>query len=92
MDLDDDYAIQGQESDPVQPDNEEEVDVEQTQPERKSARPRGSIYDPLDDDEEDEDEDEDEEEDEEEDHRGRKRAKVQILRIIVFRLIQTTST
>ncbi|KAH0831224.1 hypothetical protein J3R83DRAFT_13804 [Lanmaoa asiatica] len=71
--MDDDYAMQDQESDPVQPENEEEEEeeVEQIQPERKTGKFRGSIYDALDDDEEDEDEDEDEEED----HRGRKRAK-----------------
>lgn len=87
MDMDDDYAMQDQESDPVQPENEEEEEeeVEQTQPERRTGKSRGSIYDTLDDDEEDEDEDE-----EEEDHRGRKRAKVGILCDMVFELIQTT--
>ncbi|KAG8216091.1 hypothetical protein J3R82DRAFT_8092 [Butyriboletus roseoflavus] len=70
MDVDDDYAMQDLESDPVQPENEEEEEVERTQPERKSGKSRGSIYDALSDDEEDEDQDEDEE-----DYRGRKRAK-----------------
>ena len=88
MDIDDDFAMQDQESDPVQPENEEEEEVEQIQPERKTGKSRGSIYDALDDDEEDEDEDEDEEED---DHRGRKRAKVRVLRDIVFELIQMSS-
>ncbi|KAF8452579.1 hypothetical protein L210DRAFT_3437059 [Boletus edulis BED1] len=71
MDIDDDYAMQEQESDPVQPENYEEEEVEQTRSEPKAGKVRGSIYDPLDD---DDDEDEEEEE-EEEDHRGRKRAK-----------------
>jgi transcription elongation factor SPT5 len=69
MDMDDDFALQGQESDPIQPENEE---VELNQPERRSGRARGSIYDAPGDDEEKEDEDEEEEDT----HRGRKRAKV----------------
>lgn len=91
MDMDDDYTMRDQESDPVQPGNEDEEEVEQTRPEHKSRKSRGSIYDPLDDDEEDEDEDEDEDEEEEEDYRGRKRAKVRVLRDTVFGLIQTAS-
>lgn len=71
MDMEDDYAMHEQESDPVQPENDEEEEVEQAQRERKTGKSRGSIYDALDDDEEEE-----EEEEEEEDHRGRKRAKV----------------
>lgn len=72
MDVDDDYAMHEQESDPVQPENDEEEEMEQTRPDRKTAKSRGSIYDALDDDDDDEEEDEEEAED----HRGRKRAKV----------------
>jgi len=86
MDMDDDYAMQDRESDPVQPENDEEEEVEQTQPERKTGKSRGSIYDALDDDEE-----EDEDEDEDEGHRGRKRAKVRVLHNIISGLIQMTS-
>lgn len=75
MDVDDDYAIQEQDSDPVHIENDNDDDeVEQTQPERKTGKSRGSIYDALDDDDDDE-----EEEEEEGDHRGRKRAKVRVL-------------
>lgn len=88
MDMDDDYAMQDLESDPVQPENDEEEEVEQTQPERKTGKSRGSIYDALDD---DEDEDEDEDEEEDEGHRGRKRAKVRVLHDTVSGLIQMTS-
>ncbi|KAG9308343.1 hypothetical protein JVU11DRAFT_12109 [Chiua virens] len=73
MDMDDDYPIQDQESDPVQQEVEQEEEVEQTRSERKTGKSRGSIYDPLDDDEEEEEEDE--EDDDDDDHRGRKRAK-----------------
>ncbi|KAL4076796.1 hypothetical protein V8B97DRAFT_1866799 [Scleroderma yunnanense] len=68
--LDDDYPLNEQESDPVEPDNEEEE--EEVQTERK-VKSRGSIYDALDGEEDEDEEEEDEEE--EEDHRGRKRAK-----------------
>lgn len=86
MDMDDDYAMQDQESDPVQPENEEQEEVEQAQPERRTGKSRGSIHDALD----DEDEDEDEDEEEEEDHRGRKRAKAGLSRDAAFGLIQTS--
>ncbi|KAF8837001.1 transcription elongation factor Spt5 [Paxillus ammoniavirescens] len=83
--MDEDYSM----SDPIQAENEEE-EVEETQPERKSGKSRGSIYDALDDedDEEDEDEDEDEEEDEEEGGRhGKKRAKHRHKRAAVNRFL-----
>ncbi|KAF8558684.1 transcription elongation factor Spt5 [Imleria badia] len=68
MDIDD-YTMHDQESDPVQPENDEEEEAEQAQPERKTGKSRGSIYDALDDDEDEDDEEE------EVDHRGKKRAK-----------------
>ncbi|KAI6015115.1 hypothetical protein F5J12DRAFT_815987 [Pisolithus orientalis] len=71
--LEEDYSLNEQESDPVQPENDDEQMEEEIQPEQQ-RKPRGSIYDALDDDEDEEDEEEEEEEDEEPGRR-RKRAK-----------------
>ncbi|KIJ64684.1 hypothetical protein HYDPIDRAFT_175264 [Hydnomerulius pinastri MD-312] len=73
--MEEEYSMHDQESDPIQAENEEE-EVEEPQPERKSGKSRGSIYDALDDeDAEEEEEDDEDDEEEEDDRRGRKRAK-----------------
>ncbi|KAH7883023.1 hypothetical protein F5I97DRAFT_1960163 [Phlebopus sp. FC_14] len=87
--LEEDYSMPDQGSDPLQAENDEEL--EDPQPERKSGKSRGSIYDALDDEEEEEeDEDEDDEEEDEEDpgrDRGRKRAKYRHKRPAVNRFL-----
>jgi transcription elongation factor SPT5 len=84
--MEEDFLMQDQESDPIQPENEEEV--EDTQPERKTGKSRGSIYDALDEEEEEEeDDDEDEDDEDDDDRRGKKRAKHRHKRSAVNRFL-----